>query len=123
MRNALHTLQKKDESESAPQQVPSTQPSINKMKQSPSLSRSKKWPPSPPSSPSTATIDLNVSAALKSKTNMEDKENAMEEEVEPEGVTMEDDSVRDRINKARARLRRLDSTTQQSPRTPRTPQR
>lgn len=83
---------------------------INKMKQSPSLSKSKKWPPSPPSSPrSFKTVEVEYE---------EEEETLFEPD---EAVTNEDARVRDRITRARARLRRLDSGTQQNH--PRTPQR
>ncbi|XLU46896.1 putative HVA22-like protein g isoform X1 [Arachis ipaensis] len=96
------------------QEVPiSTQPTpINKLKQIPSLSKTKKWPPSPPSSPSATTIIHRGTP----------KSRANNTEVDDEGESfgMDDTSVRERINKARARLRRLEGS-QQSPRTPRTP--
>ncbi|MED6134382.1 hypothetical protein PIB30_036532 [Stylosanthes scabra] len=104
------TNQKKEEQ----QEVPiSTQPSpINKLKQIPSLSKNKKWPPtnSPPSSPSATT--------LVHRGTPKSRANNTEEEEEDE-LGMDDSSVRERINKARARLRRMESG--QSPRTPRTP--
>ena len=58
-----------------------------------------------------------------SQTEYVDEED--EEPCQPEPVTIIDGqdqsvSVKDRINRARARLRRLDSQQQQSPRTPRT---
>ncbi|XP_027363258.1 putative HVA22-like protein g [Abrus precatorius] len=94
-----------------------TQTQTSLMKQSSSLSKSKKWPPSPPSSPSIATIHRKISETQKSQTEEE-------EAWEPEPVTIDGEavSVRERINSARARLRRIDTQNPRSPRSPRTPQ-
>ncbi|KAJ1385789.1 TB2/DP1/HVA22-related protein [Sesbania bispinosa] len=79
------------------------------MKQSSSLSKSKKWPPSPPSSP-------NSSMEETTKSQTEEEEEAWEpiEEGEDEQSSV---SVKDRISRARARLRRLDTQNSRSPRT------
>lgn len=116
------------QSESAPE-MPSIQ--SLKMKQSSGLNKSKKWSQSPPSTPS---IRRNFSETPKSKTTQPDldsqTEYSEEEEgeaiMEPEPVTIGEGqdvprvSVKDRINRARARLKKLDT---QNSRTPRTPQR
>lgn len=89
------------------------------MKQNSTLTKSKKWPTSPPSTPTTAQVNV-----VDAKTEYVDEEE--DEEWDPEPTTAEEGkdgqrvSVRDRINRARARLRKLDS---QNPRTPKTPQR
>lgn len=90
------------------------------MKQNSSLTKSKKWPTSPPSTPTTAQVNV-----VDAKAEYVDEEE--DEEWDPEPITAEEGkdgqrvSVRDRINRARARLRKLDS---QNPRTPpKTPQR
>ncbi|CAL0317020.1 unnamed protein product [Lupinus luteus] len=109
---------------------PSMQQSSSfKLKQSSSISKSKKWPPSPPSSPS---IHRNISETPKSRivevdldfqTEYSEEDEAI---LEPEPVTIDEGqdvshvNVKDRINRARARLRKIDS---QNSRTPRTPQR
>lgn len=114
------------------------------MKQNSTLSKSKKWPPSPPTSPTATTNTIHrssstISETPKSKTmhqvpvDHSSSEEYLEEEealMDPEPVTLDQEvkddeqrvgvSVRDRINRARARLRRLDSS--QTPKTPRTPQ-
>jgi hypothetical protein len=123
-------LQKSEEQLQNGQEKPTMQSSF--MKQNSSLSKSKKWPTSPPSSPS--TINRHISEAPKSHTvraNVVDAQTEYMDEVEDEAWDPEpnstDDgqdeprvSVKDRINRARARLRKLDS---QNPRTPKTPQR
>ncbi|XP_061348673.1 putative HVA22-like protein g [Gastrolobium bilobum] len=99
------TTQKNDiQDQSAPPQMASKQSSFQ-MKQNSSLSRSKKWPPSSPSTPN-HTIHRNIS---ETPTSFEEEDEAYE----PEPVTMDegqDDervSVKDKINRARARLRRF----------------
>ncbi|XP_020203530.1 putative HVA22-like protein g [Cajanus cajan] len=89
------------------------------MKQSSSLSKSKKWPPSPPATPTKATIHRNISIPKKTKTV---EVRGEEEAWDAEPVAMDDEgaSIKDKISAARARLRRLDSNPN-SPRTPRTP--
>ncbi|KAL2323029.1 hypothetical protein Fmac_027408 [Flemingia macrophylla] len=81
-----------------------TESQASLMKQSSSLSKSKKWPPSPPATPTKATIHRTISIPRKTKTE--------EEACEAEPVAIED-----KINAARARLRSLDS----NPNSPRTP--
>jgi hypothetical protein len=124
-------LQKSEEQLQNGQEKPTMQSSF--MKQNSSLSKSKKWPTSPPSSPSTINY-RHISEAPKSQTvraNIVDAQTEYMDEVEDEAWDPEpnstDDgqdeprvSVKDRINRARARLRKLDS---QNPRTPKTPQR
>lgn len=111
-------LQKNDmQGQSAPPQAAPTQAQASFMKQSSTLSKSK-WPPSPPNA-TTETVEVHHV----SQTEYVDEED--EEPCQPEPVTIIDGqdqsvSVKDRINRARARLRRLDSQQQQSPRTPRT---
>ncbi|WJX11446.1 hypothetical protein P8452_02061 [Trifolium repens] len=123
------TTPKSEEQLQNGQEKPTMQSSF--MKQNSSLSKSKKWPTSP-SSPS--TINRHISEAPKSHTvraNVVDAQTEYMDEVEDEAWDPEpnstDDgqdeprvSVKDRINRARARLRKLDS---QNPRTPKTPQR
>lgn len=103
------------------------------MKQNSSLSKSKKWPTSPPSSP--GIIHRHISETTKSQTthvNVDAQTEYVDEDGdeawETESVSIDQGqdeprasvSVKDRINRARARLRRLDT---QNPRTPKTPQR
>ncbi|KAK7392659.1 hypothetical protein VNO78_21103 [Psophocarpus tetragonolobus] len=81
------------------------------MKQSSSLSKSKKW------SPASETVEVHHMA--------QSEYDEDQDPWEPEPVLIDGDdesvSVKDRISRARARLRRLDSQQQHSPRTPRTP--
>ncbi|PNX66308.1 hypothetical protein L195_g055015 [Trifolium pratense] len=87
------------------------------MKQNSSLSKSKKWEISPPSSPS--TINRHRSETPKSRAaraNVVDAETEYMDEVEDDG--QDDVSVKERINRARARLRKLDSQNPRSPKTP-----
>ncbi|KAG5080780.1 hypothetical protein AAZX31_02G185600 [Glycine max] len=117
--SANPTTQKNDmQGQSAPPQATPTQAQTSFMKQSSTLSKSKKWPPSPPST--TETVEVHHVSQTESVDEEED------EPCEPEPVTIIDGqdqsvSVKDRINRARARLRRLDSQQQQSPSTPRSP--
>ena len=83
------------------------------MKQNSSLSKSKKWEISPPSSPS--TINRHRSETPKSRAaraNVVDAETEYMDEVEDDG--QDDVSVKERINRARARLRKLDSQNPRS---------
>jgi len=89
------------------------------MKQNSSLTKSKKWPTSPPSTPITAQVNV-VDAKSEYVDEEEDEEWEPEPNTAEEGRDAQRVSVRDRINRARARLRKLDS---QNPRTPKTPQR
>lgn len=107
------------------------------MKQNSTLSKSKKWPTSPPSSPSSAvhrhTHTPEIPKTQTTEVNVDSQTEVWKEEEEeawdPEPVTIEEGqkdsrvSVKDRINRARARLRKLDSQNPQTPRTPATPQR
>lgn len=123
-------MQKSDEQGQNVDQI-STMQSSSFMKQNSSLSKSKKWPTSPPSSPS--TIHRHISETTKSQTtdvNFDAQTEYVDEEGdeawESESVSIDEGqdrpranvSVKDRINKARARLRRLDSQNPQSPKTP-----
>lgn len=115
-----------EQGQSAPPQMTSIQSSL-KMKQSSSISKSKKWPPSPPSSPGiTTTIHRATTETPKPQTAHDSQtEYSLEEEEEdgPEPITnMEEEghedksvSVKDRINKARARLRKLDTQNSRTP--------
>ncbi|XP_058762535.1 putative HVA22-like protein g [Vicia villosa] len=125
------TIPKSDEQGQNVEQISTMQSSF--MKQNSSLSKSKKWPTSPPSSPS--IINRHISETTKSQTahvNVDAQTEYVDEEGdeawETESVSIDEAqdeprasvSVKDRINRARARLRRLDT---QNPRTPKTPQR
>lgn len=124
-------MQKNEEQGQNGEQTSTMQSSF--MKQNSSLSKSKKWPTSPPASPSTI-INRHTSATQKSQTTHVNVVEAQSEYYEEEEDTWESNkdegqeqdesrvsvSVKDRINRARARLRRLDT---QNPRTPKTPQR
>ncbi|GAU39116.1 hypothetical protein TSUD_22940 [Trifolium subterraneum] len=97
-------------SEEQGQEKPTVQSSF--MKQNSSLSKSKKWAESPPSSPS--TIHRRRPETPKSQSEYVEDEVSTDDGQDEANV-----SVSDRINRARARLRKLDS---ESPRSPKTPQ-
>lgn len=120
------------EEESAPNEMTNSKRSSFENRQNIMSGKNKKWPPSPPSSPSIKrnTVETpkprTVKTHLDSKTQnlqVEEEEEEEEEAVKPEPMTLkegEDEHTKDSLSQARARLRRLNTG---SPRTPHSPQR
>ncbi|KAK7345265.1 hypothetical protein VNO77_15863 [Canavalia gladiata] len=104
----------------------SIQTQASLMKQSSTLSQSKKWPPSPPSSPMRTPVKRNISLTRKPRVEEEEGDEKWDTEtIKIDGADDEQQpiSVKDRISLARARLRPVDAQSPRSPHSPRTPQR